>query len=106
MKIGTHPIFGDKLGPGRENIESRLIWPPARLHPVGDYAPEGRAYALGEKPMHMQPVFKNCRIRGGAISEDLFQRGLCLPSGTQMTEEDLERVVKVVRNCCRRNKRK
>lgn len=56
--------------------------------------------------MHMQPVFKNCRIRGGAISEDLFQRGLCLPSGTQMTEEDLERVVKVVRNCCRRDKRK
>lgn len=35
------------------------------------------------------------------MSEDLFQWGLCLSSGTQMTEEDLERVVKVLRNCCK-----
>jgi dTDP-4-amino-4,6-dideoxygalactose transaminase len=62
-----------------ENIESRPIW----------------------KPMHMQPVFAGCRIRGGAISEDLFARGLCLPSGNQMTNEDLERVVSVIRACCR-----
>ena len=60
-----------------ENIESRPIW----------------------KPMHMQPVFKGCRICGGEVSEDLFNHGLCLPSGTQMTEEDLERVVKVIRSC-------
>ena len=58
-----------------ENIETRPIW----------------------KPMHLQPVFKDCRIRGGAVSEDLFERGLCLPSGTQLTEEDLGRVVKVIR---------
>jgi dTDP-4-amino-4,6-dideoxygalactose transaminase len=51
--------------------------------------------------MHLQPVFKDCRIRGGAVSEDLFERGLCLPSGAQMTEEDLERVVKVIKNCYR-----
>jgi len=51
-----------------ENIESRPIW----------------------KPMHMQPVFKDRRMRGGEVSEDLFNRGLCLPSGTRMTEEDLE----------------
>jgi len=62
-----------------ENIESRPIW----------------------KSMHLQPVFKNCHIRGGSVSEDLFRRGLCLPSGTQMTEEDLERVVKVIKDCCR-----
>jgi dTDP-4-amino-4,6-dideoxygalactose transaminase len=60
----------------RENIESRPVW----------------------KPMHLQPVFKGCRIRGGGVSEDLFRRGLCLPSGTQMTEIDLERVVGVIRN--------
>lgn len=59
-----------------ENIESRPIW----------------------KPMHLQPIFKDCRIRGGSVSKDLFDRGLCLPSGTQMTEEDLERVVKVLKN--------
>jgi pyridoxal phosphate-dependent aminotransferase EpsN len=51
--------------------------------------------------MHLQPVFKGCRIRGGEVSEDLFAHGLCLPSGTQLTEEDLERVVKVIKNCYR-----
>ena len=60
-----------------ENIEARPVW----------------------KPMHLQPVFKGCRVVGGAVSEDLFARGLCLPSGTAMTEEDLERVIGIVRSC-------
>ena len=60
-----------------ENIESRPIW----------------------KPMHLQPVFKDCRVRGGGVSEDLFERGLCLPSGTQMTDEDLNRVIKIIKSC-------
>ncbi len=60
-----------------ENIESRPIW----------------------KPMHMQPVFRECRVRGGTVSEDLFARGLCLPSGTQLTEGDLNRIVSVIRGC-------
>ena len=77
-----------------ENIESRPVW----------------------KPMHMQPVFMTgptdsrnedvstggnrkryaARLVGGKVSEDLFTRGLCLPSGTQMTEADLARVVKAL----------
>ena len=39
------------------------------------------------------------RMVGGKVSEDLFERGLCLPSGTAMTEGDLERVVEVIRDC-------
>ncbi len=62
-----------------ENIESRPIW----------------------KPMHLQPVFKDCRVRGGTVSEDLFKKGLCLPTGTQMTGGDLERVVDVFKRCHR-----
>ena len=73
-----------RLALEKENIESRPIW----------------------KPMHLQPVFKGCRMRGGTISEDLFQRGLCLPSGTQLTEEDLNRVVKVIRNSCNTSRQK
>ena len=42
--------------------------------------------------------------RGGEVSEYLFETGLCLPSGTQMIEEDLERVVDVLKNSRRRNK--
>jgi len=81
----TPKTFGNdreevRLALEKENIEARPIW----------------------KPMHLQPIFKDCRVRGGAVSEDLFRRGLCLPSGTQLTEQDLERVVKVVRSCPKR----
>jgi dTDP-4-amino-4,6-dideoxygalactose transaminase len=45
------------------------------------------------KPMHLQPVFRSCRVVGGAVATELFDRGLCLPSGTQMTDDDVARVV-------------
>ena len=60
-----------------ENIEARPMW----------------------KPMHLQPVFKESRCVGGKVAEDLFNRGLCLPSGTAMTEEDLDRVIAVILSC-------
>ncbi len=65
-----------RLALEEENIESRPFW----------------------KPLHLQPVFKDCRVRSGAVSENLFKLGLCLPSGTAMTEEDLKRVVDVIRD--------
>ncbi len=58
-----------------ENIESRPLW----------------------KPMHLQPVFKDCKSYVNGVSEDLFNRGLCWPSGTNMTTEDLKRIVKKVK---------
>lgn len=64
-----------RLGLEREDIESRPLW----------------------KPMHMQPVFKDCRVRGGAVSGELFERGLCLPSGTALRETDLERIAGIVK---------
>jgi dTDP-4-amino-4,6-dideoxygalactose transaminase len=64
-----------------ENIESRPIW----------------------KPMHLQPVFRGCRVRGGSVSEGLFRDGLCLPAGTAMREEDVERVGKIIRGCLKRD---
>lgn len=51
------------------------------------------------KPMHLQPLYKGYQTVGGSVSEQLFTRGLCLPSGTSMTEEDLERVITTVRGC-------
>jgi pyridoxal phosphate-dependent aminotransferase EpsN len=60
-----------------ENIESRPVW----------------------KPMHLQPVFKGYECIGGKAAEALFRRGLCLPSGTAMIEEDLNRVIKVILEC-------
>jgi dTDP-4-amino-4,6-dideoxygalactose transaminase len=46
-----------------------------------------------------------CRVVGGAVSEDLFARGVCLPSGTAMTEADLDRVVRIVRETGARGRR-
>lgn len=48
--------------------------------------------------MHLQPVFAGCEVVGGAVAEALFRDGLCLPSGTVMTQADLERVAEVVRD--------
>jgi len=58
-----------------ENIESRPVW----------------------KPMHLQPVFEGCAVLGGERSESLFDQGLCLPSGTALTEADLQRIIGCVR---------
>jgi pyridoxal phosphate-dependent aminotransferase EpsN len=60
-----------------QNIESRPVW----------------------KPLHLQPLFANCEKVGGEVAETLFARGLCLPSGSSLTEADIERVASVVRSC-------
>ncbi len=39
------------------------------------------------KPMHLQPIFADCRVRGGSVAESLFEQGLCLPSGSNLTDE-------------------
>ena len=64
-----------RLALDEDNIESRPLW----------------------KPMHLQPVFKNAPFYGNGTSERLFEIGLCLPSGPTLTDEDVERVTKVVK---------
>lgn len=51
------------------------------------------------KPCHLQPLFKDAPIRGGAVSESIFASGLCLPSGSGLTEADQDRVIAAVRAC-------
>lgn len=48
------------------------------------------------KPMHLQPVFAGCPSFGGATSERLFARGLCLPSGSSMSDADVDKVISVL----------
>ena len=43
--------------------------------------------------MHLQPVFEECAYYGNKVAESLFENGLCLPNGSNLTGEDLERVV-------------
>jgi len=66
-----------RLALEKENIEARPVW----------------------KPMHLQPVFEGRRCVGGSVAEDLFRRGLCLPSGTAMSDDDIQRVASVILNC-------
>lgn len=64
-----------RLALDADNIESRPLW----------------------KPMHLQPVFKDAPFYGNGTSERLFEIGLCLPSGPTLTDKDVERVAKVVK---------
>lgn len=51
------------------------------------------------KPMHLQPVFAGAEVWGGAVSERIFRLGLCLPSGSSLTDQDRDRVATAIRQC-------
>jgi pyridoxal phosphate-dependent aminotransferase EpsN len=57
------------------NVESRPVW----------------------KPMHLQPLYSGCERYGGAVAEDLFRRGICLPSSSSLSEEDQLHVINAIR---------
>ena len=61
-----------------ENIESRPLW----------------------KPMHMQPLFKEALFIENGTAQKLFETGLCLPSGTQMTQKDVKKVSNIIKKIC------
>ena len=65
MREGLRVLFE------KQNIETRPLW----------------------KPMHQQPVFKDTPNYINGVSDDLFNRGLCLPSGSNLTQEDLDRIL-------------
>ncbi len=61
-----------------KGIESRLLW----------------------KPLHLQPVFAGCPAYVNGVSESLFTKGLCLPSGPMVSDEDVEYIIKEIKACC------
>ncbi len=65
-----------RLALEKDNIESRPLW----------------------KPMHLQPVFEGCAFYGDGTSEKLFEQGLCLPSGSNLTDADFDRIFAVLRS--------
>jgi dTDP-4-amino-4,6-dideoxygalactose transaminase len=56
------------------------------------------------KPLHMQPVFAGEQTVGGQVARGVFERGLCLPSGSSLSADDLDRVVEIVTDSCQRLK--
>jgi len=62
----------------KSNIESRPLW----------------------KPMHLQPVFESSPYYGARVSENLFTNGLCLPSGSNLTSDDKNRIKTAIENFC------
>jgi pyridoxal phosphate-dependent aminotransferase EpsN len=48
------------------------------------------------KPMHLQPLYSDARCYGGAVGEELFRRGICLPSSSSLSEQDQTRVIRAV----------
>jgi dTDP-4-amino-4,6-dideoxygalactose transaminase len=54
------------------------------------------------KPLHLQPVFSEYEYIGGQVAADLFECGLCLPSGSNLTDEDRERVIQAIQANCQK----
>jgi dTDP-4-amino-4,6-dideoxygalactose transaminase len=54
------------------------------------------------KPLHLQPAFDGVEVVGGAVAAEIFEKGLCLPSGSSLSDEDLLRVAEVVKGLARR----
>ncbi len=82
--LTTLTVDPERFGAGRddvlralegENIEGRPVW----------------------KPMHRQPAFAGSRVFGGEVSEEFFERGVCLPSGTGLRRDQIERIAGIVR---------
>jgi dTDP-4-amino-4,6-dideoxygalactose transaminase len=80
----------DRLAVGPEQVREHLETHDIEARPVW-------------KPMHLQPVYRSCRVVGGAVAEDLFRRGLCLPSGSTLSEETQQRVVDAFLETLRRD---
>jgi dTDP-4-amino-4,6-dideoxygalactose transaminase len=79
-------IDAEKFGATPETVRTRLEAERIESRPVW-------------KPLHLQPVFSKTSCAGGKVAEEIFRKGLCLPSGTAMTEDDIQRVCRIVRGC-------
>jgi dTDP-4-amino-4,6-dideoxygalactose transaminase len=75
----------DRFGASRDDIREHLAARGIEARPTW-------------KPMHLQPVYQDCPMRGGSVCEDLFRRGLCLPSGSGLTDSQRQRIVAEVRS--------
>ncbi|MEE0979001.1 MAG: DegT/DnrJ/EryC1/StrS family aminotransferase [Muribaculaceae bacterium] len=75
------PVTADELRQKLNdmNIETRLLW----------------------RPMHMQPIFADAPAYTNGVSTDLFNRGLCLPSGPSLTDSDVQTVINAIKQICR-----
>lgn len=108
-RIAVFERYREEL-PGIEWLDAATTERPNRWLPVGLLAPgidpAGLCEALAErniearrafKPMHRQPVFATAEMIGGAVADDLFARGVCLPSGSSMSDDEQSRVIAAVR---------
>ena len=78
LKTGCEPntnVEAMRLALDKAGVESRPLW----------------------KPMHKQPVYRNVPAYVNGVSEGLFKRGLCLPSGPMVTDEDVKLIVQTIR---------
>lgn len=78
-------INADECGVTRNEVRETLLAHHIESRPVW-------------KPLHLQPIFSGCECFGGAVAEKLFQEGLCLPSGSNMTEADINRVISLTKS--------
>lgn len=79
-------IDPDTAGIDREQVRLTLAEQQIEARPVW-------------KPLHLQPAFAHCEYLGGNVAQTLFETGLCLPSGSNLSQADLDRVIQAVQRC-------
>jgi pyridoxal phosphate-dependent aminotransferase EpsN len=84
-------VDADALGATRDDLLRALAAEDVEARPVW-------------KPMHLQPIYAACDRYGGEVAEDLFTRGICLPSSSSLAIEDQARVVEILRRVARRGR--
>jgi dTDP-4-amino-4,6-dideoxygalactose transaminase len=101
-------ISADQFGADREqvrlaledeNIEARPVWKPMHLQPVFNSRGQGAHRQSSGSVTGSKDRNYAARVVGGEVAQDLFNRGLCLPSGTAMTNSDLDRIISIIRRC-------
>ena len=95
-----------------EREQARPVWKPMHMQPVfqvEEQSAQRKEQSARQKykarPSEIRSAvvneFHGVKVVGGSVAEELFERGLCLPSGTAMTEEDLDRVIEAILGCKR-----
>ncbi len=84
-------VDADALGATRDELIASLAAAEVEARPVW-------------KPMHLQPLYAGCEVRGGHVAADLYTRGVCLPSSSSLEAGDQDRVIDVIRSLAHRSR--
>ena len=95
-QVATHTEHLVQAQAQNRQLLAELEMARAEMDEAANRSPADESRPLW-KPMHLQPLYEGCRRVGGAVSEALFEQGLCLPSGSSLSTVDQQRIIALIR---------